>query len=62
MLRSDRTIRAVARLAEVVTYQSKIEPKRLQRVADLMQTFGSHGFVDERIDVSKMIVPTAPVD
>lgn len=48
-----------AKIATLLTFQSKLDVSRIQRVPDLMLEFG---VIEEAIDVSTMIVPTAPLD
>jgi NitT/TauT family transport system substrate-binding protein len=48
----------VAKMAILQTFQSKLDARRIQRVADIMLQFG---FIPNRVDMSKMIVPTAPL-
>jgi NitT/TauT family transport system substrate-binding protein len=47
-----------AKMATLLTFQSKLDATRIQRVPDLMQEFG---VIPAKMDVSKMMVPTAPV-
>jgi NitT/TauT family transport system substrate-binding protein len=47
-----------AKMATLLTFQSKLDAKRIQRVPDLMQEFG---VITAPMDVSKMMVPTAAV-
>lgn len=47
-----------AKMATLLTFQSKLDASRIQRVPDLMLEFG---VIKSAIDVSTMIVPTAPV-
>lgn len=47
-----------AKLATLLTFQSKLDPARLQRVPDLMKEFG---VINTDLDVNDMIVPTAPL-
>jgi NitT/TauT family transport system substrate-binding protein len=48
----------IAKVATLLTFQSKLDATRIQRVPDLMQEFE---VITAPIDVSKMIVPTAPL-
>jgi NitT/TauT family transport system substrate-binding protein len=48
----------VAKMAILQTFQSKLDAGRIQRVADIMLQFG---FIPNRVDMSKMIVPSAPL-
>ncbi|MCT2582693.1 ABC transporter substrate-binding protein [Actinophytocola gossypii] len=48
-----------AKMATLLTFQSKLDESRLQRVPDLMLEFG---VINEKLDVSTMIVPTAPLE
>jgi NitT/TauT family transport system substrate-binding protein len=45
-----------AALTTLLTFQSTLDPRRLQRVPDLMQEFGT---IPQRIDVTPMIAPQA---
>jgi NitT/TauT family transport system substrate-binding protein len=45
-------------MATLLTFQSKLDATRIQRVPDLMKEFG---VITTTMDVSKMMVPTAPV-
>ncbi|GAB3461525.1 ABC transporter substrate-binding protein [Actinophytocola sediminis] len=47
-----------AKLATLLTFQSKLDASRIQRVPDLMEEFG---VIEAPLDVSTMIVPTAPL-
>jgi NitT/TauT family transport system substrate-binding protein len=47
-----------AKMAVLLTFQSKLDATRIQRVPDLMKEFG---VLNTAIDVSKMMIPTAPV-
>lgn len=47
-----------AKLATLLTFQSKLDPARLQRVPDLMKEFE---VINADLDVNDMIVPTAPL-
>ncbi|OLF09351.1 hypothetical protein BLA60_19435 [Actinophytocola xinjiangensis] len=47
-----------AKLATLLTFQSKLDPARLQRVPDLMKEFE---VINTDLDVNDMIVPTAPL-
>lgn len=47
-----------AKMATLLTFQSKLDASRLQRVPDLMREFD---VIKTPMDVSKMIVPTAPL-
>jgi len=47
-----------AKMAVLLTFQSKLDATRIQRVPDLMKEFGA---LTTAIDVSKMMIPTAPV-
>ena len=47
-----------AKMATLLTFQSKLDATRIQRVPDLMQEFG---VITAPMDVSKMMVPTAAV-
>jgi NitT/TauT family transport system substrate-binding protein len=47
-----------AKLAKLLTFQSKLDASRLQRVPDLMEEFK---VITSPIDVNTMIVPTAPL-
>jgi NitT/TauT family transport system substrate-binding protein len=48
-----------AKMATLLTFQSKLDESRLQRVPDLMYEFKA---INEPVDVSTMIVPTAPLE
>jgi NitT/TauT family transport system substrate-binding protein len=48
-----------AKLATLLTFQSKLDATRLQRVADLMLDFK---VINTPLDVKNMIVPTAPLN
>lgn len=48
----------IAKVATLLTFQSKLDATRLQRVPDLMLEFE---VITTPIDVKKMIVPTAPL-
>jgi NitT/TauT family transport system substrate-binding protein len=48
-----------AKIATLLTFQSKLDVSRIQRVPDLMLEFG---VIPTALDVSQMIVPTAPLD
>jgi NitT/TauT family transport system substrate-binding protein len=47
-----------AKMATLLTFQSKLDATRIQRVPDLMQEFG---VITAPLDVSKMMIPTAPL-
>jgi len=47
-----------ARIATLLTFQSKLDATRIQRVSDMMLEFKA---IPTPIDMSKMIVPTAPL-
>jgi NitT/TauT family transport system substrate-binding protein len=47
-----------AKMAVLLTFQSKLDATRIQRVPDLMKEFG---VIPTGIEVSKMMIPTAPV-
>lgn len=48
----------IAKVATLLTFQSKLDATRIQRVPDLMKEFA---VITEPIDVKTMIVPTAPL-
>ncbi|HEX2131290.1 MAG TPA: ABC transporter substrate-binding protein [Actinophytocola sp.] len=48
-----------AKMATLLTFQSKLDESRLQRVPDLMYEFE---LIEQPMDVSTMIVPTAPLE
>jgi NitT/TauT family transport system substrate-binding protein len=48
----------IAKVATLLTFQSKLDATRIQRVPDLMLEFE---VIKSELDVSKMIVPTAPL-
>lgn len=48
----------IAKVATLLTFQSKLDASRIQRVPDLMKEFE---VITEELDVSTMIVPTAPL-
>jgi NitT/TauT family transport system substrate-binding protein len=47
-----------AKMATLLTFQSKLDAKRIQRVSDMMLEFKA---IPKPIDVSGMVVPSAPV-
>lgn len=56
MVQFSKVDQATASLTALLTFQSALDARRLQRVPDLLQQFGS---ITSKIDVSSMIVPTA---
>lgn len=48
-----------AKMAVLLTFQSRLDASRIQRVPDLMLEFGE---IKKDLDVNDMIVPTAPLD
>ncbi len=48
----------IAKVATLLTFQSKLDATRIQRVPDLMKEFD---VIDKELDVTTMIVPTAPL-
>jgi NitT/TauT family transport system substrate-binding protein len=49
----------IAKMAVLQTFQSKLDARRIQRVADIMLLYK---VIPNRVDVSDMIGPTAPLD
>lgn len=50
---------SIARIMKMTKFQTSLDPKRLQRVADLML---ENGLLGEYFDVGPMIVPRAPLE
>ncbi|WP_033295336.1 ABC transporter substrate-binding protein [Amycolatopsis jejuensis] len=56
MIQFSKVDEATAKLTNLLTFQSTLDARRIQRVPDLLQQFGS---IQSRIDVASMIVPQA---
>lgn len=51
--------KSTAQLATLLTFESKLDATRIQRVVDLMVEFKT---LKKQLDVKKMVVPTAPLN
>ncbi|MBN9746843.1 sulfonate ABC transporter substrate-binding protein [Amycolatopsis sp. A1MSW2902] len=56
MIQFSKVDEATAKITNLLTFQSTLDARRIQRVPDLLQQFGS---IQSKIDVQSMIVPQA---
>lgn len=62
LVKYSKVDKQIAKVATLLTFQSRLDASRIQRVPEMMLEYPDFYGVTAEIDVSRMIVPTAPLD